>query len=250
MAGRRKAKVGGKAKGKIATRSQRSCKLKVKAKKKAKAKEQKGKGLTKKLAKKAYVATMNKMTDGGLEAGEIHPPILVKGKVRAPKYLGPGSKLEKKLKAKVKPISEVDRVARVHDSRYALAKNAGDIRAADLLMIKKLKKIAAEGSDNKLNIAIAKYPIKGKLLLEKLGLAKPSDFTTYGSYKPENKAMIEDLVEKETQAGYGAKKKGKAKGKKVSPWIAHVREFSKKNGCSYKEAMSRASKTYKKPKSS
>jgi len=34
--------------------------------------------------------------------------------------------------------------------------------------------------------------------------------------------------------------------KKVSPWIAHVRNTRKKHGCSYKEALGLASKTYKK----
>ena len=33
--------------------------------------------------------------------------------------------------------------------------------------------------------------------------------------------------------------------KKVSPWIEHVRNTRKKHGCSYKEALGLASKTYK-----
>ena len=39
---------------------------------------------------------------------------------------------------------------------------------------------------------------------------------------------------------------GEGKSKKVSPWIAHVRNTRKKHGCSYKEALGLASKTYKK----
>lgn len=34
-------------------------------------------------------------------------------------------------------------------------------------------------------------------------------------------------------------------GAKSSPWISHVKAYAKANGCSYKEALSRASSTYR-----
>jgi hypothetical protein len=33
-------------------------------------------------------------------------------------------------------------------------------------------------------------------------------------------------------------------GQGLSPWIKHVKKYQKKHGCSYKEAMKQAKKTY------
>ena len=42
------------------------------------------------------------------------------------------------------------------------------------------------------------------------------------------------------------KKKGATKKKGTGSWIAHVKAYAKKNGVSYKEAMTKAKASYKK----
>ena len=44
----------------------------------------------------------------------------------------------------------------------------------------------------------------------------------------------------------GAGKSGGAKSKKTSPWIERVKEYRKKHGCSYKEALIKLGKSNKK----
>ena len=51
------------------------------------------------------------------------------------------------------------------------------------------------------------------------------------------------LIER-NQLGMGKKKKRKG-GAKSSPWIEHVKDYMNRHGCSYKEALSGASSTYK-----
>lgn len=51
------------------------------------------------------------------------------------------------------------------------------------------------------------------------------------------------LIER-NQLGMGKKKKRKG-GAKTSPWIQHVKDYMNRHNCSYKEALTGASSTYK-----
>lgn len=221
---------------------------KPKSKRKVTKKSQSGDGVV----SESYRLAMKLLTGTTLEPGEIHPPVFVKGRIRAPKYLGPGTALEKKLRNKVQPISEVDRVARAHDSRYALAKNSEDVRNADNRMIAALDRISKNKSDNRINIAIGKVPIATKIFLEDKGLMKPGSFADYDEVDPKDRKMIEDLVASETKLGYGKKGKGKGcckpkqSGRGKSAWVTHVKKYASDNNVSYREAMSKAGATYKK----
>lgn len=188
-----------------------------------------------------YQDVMNKMFKGHLLSdGEIHPPVKTKNGWVLPSYLGPGSLFEKKLKAGVQPVSEVDRVARAHDGRYALAKTRADIREADKKMVAKLNEISKRKGDHRFNIAVAKYPIKAKMWLEDRGIVKPESFAELGGV--EDRPYVEDFVAKETMAGYGKAGKG---GKKRSKWMKHVARVRAKNpGKSYKDVLKLASKSY------
>lgn len=194
-----------------------------------------------------YQDVMNKLIKRGdkLQDGEIHPPVYTKDGWTKPRWLGPGSNYEDKIKRGLKPVTKVDRVAMVHDARYAMATSNEDVRAADIKMVKKLKKIWLDGDDYTFNIAIASIPIATKMKLEDWGVFSKGSFANLKEgKKPKDPKMVADLIERETQAGYGKKKK-KQTGRGSSPWVKHVKAYQAKHGCSYKQAMTRAKATYK-----
>jgi hypothetical protein len=58
---------------------------------------------------------------------------------------------------------------------------------------------------------------------------------------------IENAVEPNPEILPRRSERIKAKGSgKTSPWIDHVKSYQSQHGCSYKEALSNASKTYRK----
>ena len=220
----------------------RKAKTKHKPKRKSKRKPRKpqnGAGL--------YQDLMNKLIPRGdkLADGEIHPPIYTKDGWSKPRWLGPGSNYEDKIKRGLKPVTVVDRVARVHDARYAMAKSTADVRAADVKMVRKLKQLWKSGDDYKFNIVIAALPIATKMKLEDWGVFSKGSFANLKAGKqPKDPKMVADLIKRETQAGYGKKKKKQSGGGK-SPWVQHVKAYQTTHGCSYKDAMKQASATYK-----
>ena len=68
------------------------------------------------------------------------------------------------------PLSYVDKVAKAHDIRYALASIEGDVRAADNRMVQLLEKAKAQKLDSNFNINQG-LMIQAKILLEeKMGV--------------------------------------------------------------------------------
>jgi hypothetical protein len=59
---------------------------------------------------------------------------------------------------------------------------------------------------------------------------------------------LNDIIAKMSQPNFFGKGKKKVKGGcgTCTPWITHVKAYQSKHGCSYKEALSQASKTYHK----
>ena len=55
----------------------------------------------------------------------------------------------------------------------------------------------------------------------------------------------EDKGAKDTK--YREKKGVERPARPANPWVEHVREYQRQHGCSYKEAMSRAKESYRRP---
>jgi hypothetical protein len=91
-------------------------------------------------------------------------------------YMGPGTNLDARLARGDEGITPADKASKRHDLRYALAHNIGDIRRADVQMLKEV----ADSNDTTFNKSLANVGIGGKIALESGGFAKPEDFTTFG----------------------------------------------------------------------
>jgi len=107
------------------------------------------------------------------------------------------------------------------------------IRAADNRMLASIAKIQAAKSDHPMNIKQAKL-ILAKVKLENAGLLNKSAF------QPHNPNTTQGDIDTATRAeltmGSGS----------TPPWIAHVKAYQAKHGCSYREALTMASSSYKK----
>ncbi len=87
---------------------------------------------------------------------------------------------------------------------YGLARNVGDVRAADLKMLSVLKQSLADKSDAKFNVLPAMAGISAKVGAETLGV-NPSFFTTFGRehHSPETNALFETTLQGLEQHGLG-----------------------------------------------
>jgi hypothetical protein len=109
--------------------------------------------------------------------GERHALLkLPNGIYERANYMGPGTNLLTRLKRGDRPKTEVDKVAQAHDIRYGLARNQGDIRRADNIMINKVDEIARNKRDSRSNIAQARV-MKIKRFTEDLGLLRKDAFS-------------------------------------------------------------------------
>lgn len=221
-----------------------------------KRKVKKGKGL----ASDTYVKVANKLTGSKLKKGEVHAPQLTRKGIKMGKYIGPGTQVADRVRRGDKPVSKTDKVAQAHDLRYGFAgTDKKKIRAADVKMLKKLAKLTVTGQDNAINTFIGTVPIMSKIALEDAGLAGPSTFTDMEG-KPMTTAdrkMLQSKLSELEQEGYGLPRgkrsvgTGKPKAKKKRPpsaWVTHCKTYAKKNGCSYREALSAAGPSYRKSK--
>ena len=126
------------------------------------------------------------------------------GIVRA-NFAGPGTKLKERLARGDKPINEVDRISKAHDLRYGLAKNYDDVRKADEIMLGALGRMKGDP----LSRTAAQAVMKGKLLLEDVGV-KRGTFAQHGTdHSPETTALFEKELAPLAQQGLGRKPGGK-----------------------------------------
>lgn len=141
-------------------------------------------------------------------AGEAHAILkLPNGKNGVANYMGPNTNIIERIKRGDPGRTEVDKVSKAHDIRYAKAKNFDDIRNADNIMIREVNQIAQNKSDNPRNIFVARA-IAGKVKLEDMGLLKKDAFSGDLSKKnlsPENDALLTTAL---NQQGYGLKLAG------------------------------------------
>jgi len=128
-------------------------------------------------------------------AGENHAILQTDYGLTKGSYIGPGTNLDARLRRGDVGITPVDAAAKRHDLRYTLAQNVGDIRRADVQMLKEV----AKSSDRPFNKALGNIGIGGKIALETGGFASPEDFTTFGGVTdPQKRAMYEKALK---QAG-------------------------------------------------
>lgn len=83
-------------------------------------------------------------------------------------FVGPGTHLYRKVRENIQPLSEVDRAARAHDIRYALADNDTDIKIADEKMMSTLWRIYKNKTDTVSNVLKTAILLKCKMLADKL----------------------------------------------------------------------------------
>ena len=136
--------------------------------------------------------------------GEKHAVLWVNGKYMPARYDGPGTALETRVRRGDVGLTRTDAESEAHDLRYGLARNVGDVRAADLKMLSVLKQSLAAGTDARFNVLPAMAGIAEKVGAESLGV-NPSFFTTFGRehQTPETNALFETTLQGLEQQGLG-----------------------------------------------
>jgi hypothetical protein len=140
--------------------------------------------------------------------GEFHGVLkMPTGLPRVASFMGPGTALVERTRRGDDGLTPVDKTANVHDIEYTLAKNVGDIRKADVRMIKNVDRISKNKSDAKINIAQARL-INAKVGLEDRGLMSKTlfaDFEGNENIQLSDKDAMRKKLKKLTQEGYGDK---------------------------------------------
>jgi hypothetical protein len=148
----------------------------------------------------------NKMKDG-----EKHAILYTDNGLEPAMFMGPGTQtyeriLELQKEGKpLKGLTEADTASLLHDIQYGLARNAEDIRKADLHFINTLKEISKKNKDYGFNVFLGRTGIKLKMLLEDLGLSADA-FTKYGSAQGDVEKVYREVEKKLLQEGYGARR--------------------------------------------
>lgn len=144
--------------------------------------------------------------------GEMHAPMYMgNGRFKRGAYVGPGTNLTERIRMGDEPINETDKVAQAHDLRYTFARDHSDIRKADNKMLSKLKGIQSEGTDYMFNIMQGRLGIGAKVFMEDWGIAKPENFTSFGTIDDETPAdqdMLRSKLTELEQQGYGMRGRG------------------------------------------
>lgn len=145
--------------------------------------------------------------------GEMHAPlVLPNGKQGQANFMGPGTKVLQRIERGDPPRTEVDKISRAHDIRYALARSMDDIREADNKMIRKVDE--AQGKDATQNIVLANA-IRAKAFAEDIGALDQEAFARNTSRTYEERGLSESQVGtlqnelgKMEQEGYGKMRPG------------------------------------------
>jgi hypothetical protein len=139
--------------------------------------------------------------------GEKHAPLWVDGTFMPARYDGPGTNLEFRVRRGDVGLTRTDAESEAHDLRYGLARNVGDVRAADLKMLSVLQQTVANKTDARFNTLPAMTGITAKVAAEKLGV-NPNFFTTFGRehQTPEVNALYEKTLKGLEQQGLGLRR--------------------------------------------
>ena len=116
-------------------------------------------------------------------------------------FVGPGTDILGKIKAKKLPVNPVDMAALEHDIAYGLADNNAKVRRADNRFIKRLEAIAKLYPEDEYNSWIAGTAIKGKMLLESIipefaGGALYDDQEWLTKQPPDDQKLLKTLYKK------------------------------------------------------
>jgi len=146
----------------------------------------------------------------GLYPNERHALLkLSDGTFTRGNYIGPGTRVvQRVVYDHSEPKTEVDKVAMAHDIRYSFARNADDIRQADIKMINKVNDIDAKGQDSKWNISQAKL-IGAKIKLEDVGIMNKGSFGGLDQpkeYNDQERQSMEVVLNSLAQQGYGRRR--------------------------------------------
>ena len=91
-------------------------------------------------------------------------------------FIGPGTKVIRRIKENIPALTAVDETASLHDIQFSLACDEADVRTADENMLMIVSAIEKQKKDSKLNIAQAKL-ISAKVALENYKVISPTLFT-------------------------------------------------------------------------
>jgi hypothetical protein len=135
---------------------------------------------------------------------ELHAILrLPNKKFKLASYMGPFTQVRKRLKhvnkdgsMGVKPLTQSDTVAMLHDIQYSLSKNIDDIRKADNTMIKYLKKIKTKNLDTKMNIEQGMKLIQAKITAEDMDLLARDGFIDFYDTIPDADIQMLKMWEK------------------------------------------------------
>jgi hypothetical protein len=104
---------------------------------------------------------------------------LPSGQIERASYMGPGTHVIERLKKGDRGKTAVDRVAKIHDIDYMLARKPSDVAVADKRMIDAVKRVSASNKDSQWNIAQANL-MKPKYAVEKVLGANRLRFANLG----------------------------------------------------------------------
>lgn len=136
--------------------------------------------------------------------GEKHMPLMVKdGIMKLANFVGPGTKIFKRLREGSKPLNETDKTAMAHDIRYTLARSKADGRDADKKFVNKLNEVVRNGKDFKINADTARKIIASKMAAEDLGFLNPEKFyDTNGKLSKADEKLLRTKLASLERQGY------------------------------------------------
>ncbi len=160
------------------------------------------------LFKKIGDATVVDKSINDLYPGEYHGVIkLPNGKYTWAEYMGPGTRLDKRIPDGQRGLTPIDKESMAHDIRYSLSDSPEAIREADNIFNNVIDRLRKEGKESEFNLKQAEL-IKVKVFLEgneilrkfirKFNTRKTDQVDT-----PELTEMYKMELRKLEQAGYG-----------------------------------------------
>ena len=160
------------------------------------------------LFKKIGDSTFVDKSINDLYPGEYHGVIkLPNGKYTWAEYMGPGTRLDKRIPDGDRGLTPIDKESMAHDIRYSLSDTPEAIREADKIFNNVIDRLRKEGKESEFNLKQAEL-IKVKVFLEgndilrkyirKFNTRKTDQVDT-----PELTKMYQQELSKLKQAGYG-----------------------------------------------
>ena len=143
-----------------------------------------------------------------LYPGEYHGVIkLPNGKYTWAQYMGPGTRIDKRIPAGQRGLTPIDKESMAHDIRYNLSDTPEAIREADNIFNSVIDRLRKEGKESEFNLKQAEL-IKVKVFLEGNEILRKyiRKFNTRKTDIEDSKELTDMYVKELTklqQAGYG-----------------------------------------------